>query len=41
MKREHLIKPVLDHHYPTIQYGKGVFLYDDQGKAYMDASRVR
>ena len=38
MKREHLIKPVLDHHYPTIQYGKGVFLYDDQGKAYLDAS---
>lgn len=38
MKREHLIKPVLDHHYPTIQYGKGVFLYDDQGKAYIDAS---
>ncbi|SDO47616.1 N(6)-acetyl-beta-lysine transaminase precursor [Paenibacillus sp. yr247] len=38
MKREHLIKPVLDYHYPTIQYGKGVFLYDDQGKAYIDAS---
>ncbi|MFC5648666.1 aspartate aminotransferase family protein [Paenibacillus solisilvae] len=38
MKREHLIKPVLDHHYPTIQYGKGVYLYDDQGKAYLDAS---
>ncbi|MFD0696181.1 aspartate aminotransferase family protein [Paenibacillus sp. GCM10027628] len=38
MKREHLIKPVLDHHYPTIRYGKGVFLYDDQGKAYLDAS---
>ena len=38
MKREHVIKPVLDHHYPTIQYGKGVFLYDDQGKAYIDGS---
>ncbi|MCZ8515024.1 aspartate aminotransferase family protein [Paenibacillus filicis] len=38
MKREHLIKPVLDRHYPTIEYGKGVFLYDDQGKAYLDAS---
>lgn len=38
MKREHLIKPVLNHHYPTIQYGKGVYLYDDQGKAYIDAS---
>ncbi|REE68777.1 N(6)-acetyl-beta-lysine transaminase precursor [Paenibacillus taihuensis] len=38
MKREHLIKPLLNHHYPTIQYGKGVFLYDDQGNAYLDAS---
>ncbi|MBD0383252.1 aspartate aminotransferase family protein [Paenibacillus sedimenti] len=38
MEREHLIKPVLDHYYPTIEYGKGVFLYDDQGKAYLDAS---
>ncbi|MDR6550012.1 aspartate aminotransferase family protein [Paenibacillus qinlingensis] len=36
MKREHVIKPVLNHHYPTIAYGKGVFLYDDQGKAYID-----
>ncbi|MBP1967493.1 aspartate aminotransferase family protein [Paenibacillus aceris] len=38
MEREHLIKPVLDHSYPTVQYGKGVFLYDEQGKAYLDAS---
>jgi adenosylmethionine-8-amino-7-oxononanoate aminotransferase len=36
MKREHVIKPVLDHHYPTIQYGKGIYLYDEQGKAYID-----
>ncbi|OCT13490.1 hypothetical protein A8709_17980 [Paenibacillus pectinilyticus] len=36
MKREHVIKPILDHPYPTIQYGKGVYLYDDQGKAYID-----
>ncbi|KRF04831.1 hypothetical protein ASG89_21260 [Paenibacillus sp. Soil766] len=36
MKREHVIKPVMDHHYPTIQYGKGVYLYDEQGKAYID-----
>ena len=28
----------MDHHYPTIQYGKGVFLYDDQGKSLLDAS---
>lgn len=38
MKREHLIKPVLDRRYPTVQYGKGVFLFDEQGKAYLDAS---
>ncbi|AZN41048.1 aspartate aminotransferase family protein [Paenibacillus albus] len=38
MKREHLIKPLLNHHYPKISFGKGVFLYDDQGKAYLDAS---
>ncbi|SEO95845.1 aspartate aminotransferase family protein [Paenibacillus sp. OV219] len=38
MKREHLIKPLLNHHYPTISYGKGVFLYDDQGNSYLDAS---
>lgn len=38
MGREHLIKPVLDHPYPTVQYGKGVYLYDEQGKAYLDAS---
>lgn len=36
MKREHVIKPILNHHYPTIQYGKGIYLYDDQGKVYMD-----
>lgn len=34
--REHLIKPVLDRHYPAVQYGKGVFLYDEHGKAYLD-----
>ncbi|MFC5452122.1 aspartate aminotransferase family protein [Paenibacillus aestuarii] len=37
-EREHLIKPVLGRHYPAIAYGKGVFLYDDAGKKYLDAS---
>jgi adenosylmethionine-8-amino-7-oxononanoate aminotransferase len=36
--REHLIKPLLNHRYPTVQYGKGAFLYDEDGKAYLDAS---
>ncbi|RAP76032.1 aspartate aminotransferase family protein [Paenibacillus montanisoli] len=38
MTREHLIKPLLTAHYPTIAYGKGVFLYDSEGKSYLDAS---
>ncbi|RTE10894.1 aspartate aminotransferase family protein [Paenibacillus whitsoniae] len=38
MQREHLIKPLLGHKYPTIAYGQGVFLYDEDGKAYLDAS---
>ncbi|WNR45479.1 aspartate aminotransferase family protein [Paenibacillus roseipurpureus] len=38
MKREHLIKPVLGQPYAIIRSGKGVFLYDDQGKTYLDAS---
>ncbi|MBP3963909.1 aspartate aminotransferase family protein [Paenibacillus lignilyticus] len=38
MTREHLIKPLLSAHYPKIDYGKGVFLYDEHGKAYLDAS---
>ncbi|AIE60428.1 putative aminotransferase YodT [Bacillus methanolicus MGA3] len=32
-----LIKPSLDAQYPLIDYGKGVFLYDKQGKKYLDA----
>jgi adenosylmethionine-8-amino-7-oxononanoate aminotransferase len=38
MKRSNLIKPILDEDYPVIDYGKGVFLYDDKGKEYLDAS---
>lgn len=37
MEREHLIKPLLDRRYPKIHYGKGVYLYDEDGKAYLDA----
>ncbi len=37
MSREHLIKPELGRHYPSVKYGKGIYLYDDQGKSYIDA----
>lgn len=33
-----LIKPILNHHYPRITHGKGIYLYDDQGKRYIDGS---
>lgn len=36
MERTHLIKPMLDGHYPTAAYGKGVYLYDTAGKQYLD-----
>ncbi|MGO4888417.1 aspartate aminotransferase family protein [Anaerobacillus sp. MEB173] len=38
MKRQHLIKPVLDQDYPTVLRGKGIYLYDTNGKKYIDAS---
>lgn len=38
MTRTYLIKPVLDHKYPSITHGKGIYLYDDQGKQYIDGS---
>ena len=38
MKRSKLIKPLLEEHYPVIDYGKGIFLYDSAGKEYLDAS---
>lgn len=38
MKRSHLIKPVLDAVYPTIDYGRGVYLYDKNKKEYIDGS---
>ncbi|NMD72256.1 aspartate aminotransferase family protein [Bacillus sp. DNRA2] len=38
MEQSYLIKPVLDANYPMIDYGKGVYLYDQAGKKYLDAS---
>lgn len=38
MKRERLIKPELGRFYPVVSHGKGVYLYDTNGKAYLDAS---
>ena len=37
-KRDHLIKPVLEHSYPVVSYGKGIYLYDAEGKQYIDGS---
>ncbi|NGQ97072.1 aspartate aminotransferase family protein [Brevibacillus sp. SYP-B805] len=36
MERSFVIKPELAKQYPFIAYGKGVYLYDKQGKAYLD-----
>ncbi|RWR12174.1 aspartate aminotransferase family protein [Siminovitchia fortis] len=38
MTRTYLIKPVLDHKYPSITHGEGIYLYDEQGKQYIDGS---
>ena len=38
MKPSYLIKPALDESYPEIDYGKGVYLYDKDGKKYLDAA---
>ena len=38
MERSFLIKPVLDETLPTIDYGKGVYLFDMEGKRYLDAA---
>ncbi|MCA1054534.1 aspartate aminotransferase family protein [Rossellomorea aquimaris] len=37
MPHSHLIKPLIGDHYPMIDYGKGVYLYDTTGKEYLDA----
>ncbi|VEF46186.1 aminotransferase, class III family protein [Bacillus freudenreichii] len=38
MNQTNLIKPVLDHEYPLITHGKGIYLYDEHGKQYIDGS---
>ncbi|MBS4190905.1 aspartate aminotransferase family protein [Bacillus sp. FJAT-49705] len=38
MNQTNLIKPLLDANYPVIDYGKGIYLYDKEGKEYLDAS---
>lgn len=38
MEGTYLIKPILDCEYPIITHGKGIYLYDDRGKQYLDGS---
>ena len=38
MNQSYLIKPLLDEHYPIVDFGKGVYLFDMEGKKYFDAS---
>jgi adenosylmethionine-8-amino-7-oxononanoate aminotransferase len=38
MEKSFLIKPILDEIYPMVDYGKGVYLYDTNGKKYLDAA---
>ncbi|UCZ54879.1 aspartate aminotransferase family protein [Bacillus shivajii] len=38
MKDSYLIKPQLDETYPCTKYGKGIYLYDTEGKEYIDGS---
>lgn len=36
MKRSLLIKPEMNEEYPTVAYGRGIYLYDTKGKKYVD-----
>ncbi|MGM8212157.1 aspartate aminotransferase family protein [Virgibacillus sp. W0430] len=38
MHRTHLIKPILDEEYRVATHGKGIYLYDKEGKKYLDGS---
>ncbi len=38
MDQSYLIKPLLDKDYPVISHGNGVYLYDVNGKKYLDGS---
>lgn len=37
-KREYLIKPLVGENYPTIDRGESIYLWDKQGKKYIDGS---
>lgn len=36
MTRSYLIKPFIDRRYPQVAHGQGVFLYDTEGRQYLD-----
>jgi adenosylmethionine-8-amino-7-oxononanoate aminotransferase len=38
LEKSFLIKPILDEEYPVVDYGKGVYLFDMDGKKYLDAA---
>jgi adenosylmethionine-8-amino-7-oxononanoate aminotransferase len=38
VERSYLIKPLLDETLPMIDYGKGIYLYDKEGKKYLDGA---
>ncbi|MFL6560559.1 MAG: aminotransferase class III-fold pyridoxal phosphate-dependent enzyme, partial [Bacillus sp. (in: firmicutes)] len=38
MDHSFLIKPILDDTYPVIDYGLGIYLFDMEGKKYLDAA---
>ncbi|PMC34869.1 aspartate aminotransferase family protein [Bacillus sp. UMB0899] len=38
MKRSLLIKPSMKEEYPTVTHGEGIYLYDKEGKRYIDGS---
>lgn len=38
LEQSFLIKPMLDEHYPMVDYGEGVYLVDKHGKKYLDAA---
>ncbi|MFA1820404.1 aspartate aminotransferase family protein [Virgibacillus oceani] len=38
MAPSYLIKPILDYDYASITHGKGIYLYDEYGRGYIDGS---
>ena len=37
-KKSHILNPSFHRYYPNIEYGRGIYLYDDQGNEYIDGS---